>query len=71
MVPAMRQIVLVGKVGAHKPRRSARIHARRTDGRRRILGEIATTAIPLFATYRLRTRSIEVGTNLAAIRVAE
>jgi len=36
-----------------------------------ILGVLASTAIPLFGTYQLRTKSTEVKTNLAAIRVAE
>lgn len=36
-----------------------------------ILGVLASTAIPLFGAYQLRTKSTEVKTNLAAIRVAE
>jgi prepilin-type N-terminal cleavage/methylation domain-containing protein len=36
-----------------------------------IVGVLASTAIPLFGAYQLRTKSTEVKTNLAAIRVAE
>jgi type IV pilus assembly protein PilA len=36
-----------------------------------IIGILASTAIPLFSRYQLRSKSTEVKTNLSAIRVVE